>query len=153
MTVTWPGREAPIAFSSASGKAAKATSRAEPIGRSRTVSLARWPSSRISAPGSRAASPSRECLASGAGPAGRGFRVGASASSQSTSCRKRTELIPSAIAWWIRQTIASRPSASGPATSKRHSGRPWSSRSDISAAASSQRPRSSMPSPPGTRTT
>ena len=92
-------------------------------------------------------------LASRARPASCPPPSGASTSSQSTSRRKRTELIPSAIAWWIRQTIASRPSASGPTTSKRHSGRSWSRRCDISAAAAAQAPRSSMPWVPSARRT
>jgi hypothetical protein len=100
LIVTWPGREAPIDFSSASGAATKASSREVPIGRSSGDSAACPPSSRRRAPGSRPSSASRGCfggVAAGAA-AFAAVAVVSAIRSQSTEPRKRTELIPSAIA-------------------------------------------------------
>ena len=93
-----------------------ASSRADPIRRSSSESRARWPSSRRArrAAGAARGRARRPAAAWG----GRGGRDSIGRS-QSTSSRNRTELIPSAIAWWMRATIASRPSASGPTRSKR----------------------------------
>ena len=132
LTVAAVGREAPIRFISARGATAKANSRAMVIGRSKGERESRWPSSRTIAPGSR-----RNSASAVAGVAA-GFGLGVLGSEESprsskrTDSRNRTPAIPSAIAWWIRAATASRPSASGPITSRVHNGRDRSRWVDIS---------------------
>ena len=139
LTVTRPAAPCSMRFSRSSGKLVQATSRAGPMCWSSFVSRPRrqlapecggkaHQDPRLARLGGEVGAPSGADGTAPGGPWAFGV-VGCPFASQSSPAISRIALTPSAIAWWMRPTSATRSPVSGSA-SRRQSGRVWSRRSE-----------------------